>query len=229
MNETSESAEAVFDVRTCVCDAEVDEDCEWIQVTYNRVNRMIALIGDIPFKRLFTAQLQDLAETIIPRISLLRKHSLARKPDRIEELCTALVAATPSMTLLDLLGEVRDLLPEGVFDAVLGLRRQSICIPIPERHTEDAARVRSALQGLIDEAPDITYKDLYTKPSDSVSQEIKHALMEAHEAGILDKDGNDRCCAGPLDPASRCDPRTGKTCYLAPPTYEHCTIGSFDC
>ena len=82
-------ASAPFDVRNGIHEAELDD--ESIQLVYDAINRMVVLIGDIPFSRLFLAPIREIGPLVAPRVKMAARYGLLREPALVEQLIGELI------------------------------------------------------------------------------------------------------------------------------------------
>jgi hypothetical protein len=118
-----------FDVRTGIREAELDDEA--VQLTYDAINRMVVLIGDIPFDRLFVAPIQELAPLVLPRITVAARHRLLRAPAVVDQLMHELVSSAGSHTIGSFFVHSRHEVSSDISLLLRKLRREGVRIPLP--------------------------------------------------------------------------------------------------
>ena len=205
-----------FDIRDLVSDPEFDEKST--QCIYDTLNLTIFLIGDIPFRELFTLSLRVLIPRVFPRLRHAAHFGLIAHPDRVERLALKLLSEAPAFTVGDLFVRARTEIPRETFKTVARLRREGIRIPLPvaDGLTPDVSQQRSdALQGLLHAAPNFTFKDLFVVSRETADVGVVNAVQVVTAAGLFAWFKNDRCCET-VDGVDRCVDHDGSWCSLTP-------------
>ena len=147
------------------------EESDLVLASYDMVNRMVALIGDIKFEDLFQMPLSRLAdEHLHPKCEYAAGVQFPNRPFLIKSL----ERVTPHLETLknhhisfsEYLSQSSDVQDDRLLNALMGLRRAGLHIPAPAACTACPPGSGSSLQSLtnlLEYAGDVTYRDLYTK------------------------------------------------------------------
>jgi hypothetical protein len=218
---------APFDIRELVPGSENDEPR--VQLVYDTVNRMVVLIGDVPFRRLFSEPLAALGERVLARADEAVDGGLLDDEAAVREAVARLLTSASELTVGELFCREHHHLRREVVESTIAVRRLGIQIPIPGRGGE---RRRESLRRLLRTAPEVTFKDLFVKSGRDVGDETLRAIHAVKRVGLLGWFGNDRCCAkraGHDGIADLCSPNNGTWCNLTGMDDDLCSIGSDPC
>jgi hypothetical protein len=219
-----------FDVRHLVRDA--DKDNAIVQATYDTVNRMVALIGDVSFEDLFTMPWGRLMQRLTGNVGGVHARGLLSEtaaPTVREHLCR-LGEDFPEFTFASF-GGPQTLEDSGaVLDALTELWRQGVYFG----YAGGDPVLQEILGDLLDRAPGLTYCHVFTTPKAAVTEDVVDAVLDALEAGLLFEAINNRCCN------ERVTPQDCKTnfhyamCYCAANSTGACgttadVCGSYGC
>jgi hypothetical protein len=202
-----------FDIRRQVGNTESDDEC--IQCVYDdAINRMVILIGDIPFAQLFTLQMIKLVPLVQPQIRVAATFDLIEDPDEVAELADELSEEASRSTISEFFVLSRDQVPSRTRNLLIALRRQGIKIPLPLSDGSLTNARSDALQQLISVAPDLTFKRLFTDAQVNTPEPVVAALSAVQALGLLGWFKNDRCCKGMIAAAATMEFFEGGICTL---------------
>jgi hypothetical protein len=206
---------------------------EWdearVQLVYDTVNRMVVLVGEVPFKRLFTERISSLAEHVGSRVDDAVDAGLLDDGPAVSEAIHGVARAGGDHTVEELFAAGRHELGREVTESALALRRLGVQIPIPGLGGE---RKREAVRRLLGAAPAMTFTDLFVVPARDVDEETIRAIHGVKRAGLLGWFANDRCCArnaGHDGVADLCSPNNSTWCNLTGMDEDTCSVGSDPC
>jgi hypothetical protein len=225
------AAKPPFDIRDHVAHPELASDC--VQCVYDDINRMVILVGDIPFRRLFRTPMSQLVPVLRPRVAQAAGFGLIGDPGRVFGLSNELEQGAPRSTIADFYILSRRHVPRGVRDVLLQLRREGIRIPLPNAGGSDSTVRAEVIRRLLRAAPNFTFEKLYTVPKIHTSRAALEAIGFAKANALLGWGKNDYCCAhrvrGPFNQEDACLPQPDSECYLGGSTNSFCTAISDDC
>jgi len=219
-----------FDIRQLVPGSELDEPR--IQAVYDTVNRMVALIGDIPFSELFGAPLRTIARSAGPRVEPAENAGLLQDSGGLARLARQLGQHAGEATIGELFCASRTEVPARLVELLIKLRRFGMQIPMPAFNDGKSDQRRKALDRLLEVAPDLTFKELFTRAKADTSKNTVAAIARLRTLGRLAGFANDRCCihkVGPDSITDKCDFQSDKWCNLTGADGETCSIGSQAC
>jgi hypothetical protein len=98
---------------------------------YDAINRMVILIGDIPFEQLFTLEMRALVPLVRPQIRVAAIFDLIDDPDEVAELLDELREEASRSTISDFFVLSRVQVPSRTRDLLIALRRRGIKTPLP--------------------------------------------------------------------------------------------------
>lgn len=218
-----------YDIRDQIQDSELDADC--IQCVYDDINRMVILIGDIPFRRLFHKPMSELVPQVRARLGEAQRYGLLDDPAQTDRLAQALQQQAPELSIGAFYARSRGHVPRDVQAILIGLRRQGIRIPLPNAGGKEAKTRSRVVRRLVHDASDLTFKQYYTVAKRHLPHETRHALTFARQNALLGWGNNDRCCDhDKFTKLDFCRPRTDKFCALAldpAPTEHHGVLYGF--
>ena len=212
-----------FDTRDLIPGSENDND--HLQTRYDTANRMIVLIGKIPYQRLFTEKWGVVLPEIIGNIgggsdhSLLSEKSAGSVTDALNLLLSDWSDLSWSIYL------AQDYTPtnppsddplDRLYAIFVTLWQQGVYLPFLTGSKTKDARRRVALTNLHTITGMRTYEDTYRRrcpdsPSDWTKAEIA-ALKPGFDTGIIfDICPNERCCSSAL---GRCMPGNERDCCV---------------
>jgi hypothetical protein len=213
-----------FDVRDLVPGSELDND--HLQARYDTANRMILLIGDIPFQRFLTEKWESLLPQLENKVdSAIALDLIRERPDLpgldVKSCFQTLQSQYSSLSWREYTatkyrrgdaGREKQLDP--LYDVHVALWRQGIYLPNPMSCSTNNAQQSEAVETLLAVAGSRSYQAYYERlrqgaTSDWSREEIS-AVKKAMKAGVLfDICPNDRCCFEGI-----CDgPSFGKCCF----------------
>lgn len=219
-----------FDIRDAIPGAENDNEC--IQCIYDTINRMVVLIGDIPFRDLFRLPLAELIPMIFPRIQEAAGLGLIASQAEVEALVEQLHDMGGSLLIEELFVRSRSQIPFEVLEVLIQLRRNGIRIPLPISRGRDAAMRLVAVRQLLEVAADLTFTDLFIRTRQDTPQSVIEAVHSARAVGLFSWWQNDRCCdqgGGEVPSTDTCVDQDGMWCNLPPPSHSFCSISSDTC
>jgi hypothetical protein len=198
-----------FDVRDIVRGSELDND--HLQARYDTANRMMLLIGNIPFQRLFTENWGALLPEVAARVTDATNLSLLRDRADLPGLDVAsrfrlLLSQYPDMNWRSYTATNykrqdgdRDTGLDPLFDVHIALWRQGIYFPHPLGCLKCNTEQYEAMDALAAIAGSRTYQGYFERFLHGVSSDWKReeiaAVKRAMTAGVLfDPAPNDRCC-----------------------------------
>jgi len=215
-----------FDVRTHVPNSAHDDAC--IQCIYDTINRMVVLIGDLPFNQLFTQPMKEFVPVVRPRILTAASFGLIAHPDQVTTLADILAQQASLSTISDFFASPRSSFSAQIVSAFIALRRQGIRIPVPPSDSALTQDRREAVTQMISVAPTLTFEGLFTTVKETTPEPIIAALTTLQRFGLLAWFKNDRCCHGHVGAAATCEFAEGKLCILDGEQL-HCTLISDEC
>ena len=221
--------DSIFVIRSFVVGS--DRDDEITQAIYNSVNRLIALVGDIPFRELFESPISHLSESALANLARVAP-GLIRDPDSLRELFHQLAGIAGAATLGQLFSDSRPTADRRVLTLLIAIRRAGVRIPIPARHDGKAELRRLALTDLAKSAPDLTFREMFTRPRREVSNEVLSAIGRVKTLGLLSWFANDRCCVkggGHDGVADKCSFHKDLWCNLTGQDGDLCSLASDLC
>ena len=235
------AAKPPFDIRDLIPDSQLDSAA--IQALYDDVNRMVLLVGDIPFRRLFHTPMSRLVPEVAPRIQQAAAFGLMADPAGTLALAGQLQQQAAKQTVGDFFARSRREIGRGVLGILVGLRRQGIRVPLPNSGGDEAKARALVIRRLVRAAPNLTFLDLQARPRTHTSRATRNALHFAKANGLLGWQTNDRCCdhkgfdLGNKVFLDLCRPSTGTFCAYGTGTeqthrgvtYGICTAISDDC
>lgn len=217
--------ELPFDIRNYVPGAERDND--YIQAGYDTINRMVALIGDISFLELFGQELGEIATRLTSKVPLAAQFGLIKHPDVVLDLLCSL--SQVNLSLQQLIDNGYDETFQGVYDTIQDLWRQGIYFPKPTGYAGKDAKLQKALRGLLEQAGNFSYQQLFDTAAKDLPQATLNAIQRSNRGGVIFLSGNGRCCS--CDDAGVCGCTPGNpndNCTMIPGT-NSCTSTSTKC
>jgi hypothetical protein len=168
-----------FDVRRHVTSRDVERDNAQVHAAYETVNRMVGLIGDVPFQDLFLLHWQ----TLMPRLraNVDRIEGQVSDSDTIRAQLDLLGSKYPQLTFATFGWQPSPGVEDEGRDALEELWRQGIHLGFAGGDTQQTA----ALVRLLALAPTLTYHDAHTKPESKYSPEVGEAIRAAMKSGVL--------------------------------------------
>lgn len=188
-----------FDVRDGIPDADLHD--EPVQGVYDAINRMVVLIGNIPFKELFLMPIRQLAAIAKPQVRLAAEFGLLLGRDTVEKLIDDLVATAGSATVGEFYVKSRDQVAPETLLTLRRLRRHGVRIPLPVSDRTNQEARQAALTELLEADPDRTFLSLFQQLAPSSSRARK-AVRQARQMGLLGWFSNDLCCSKQEDDES---------------------------
>jgi hypothetical protein len=221
--------DSTLDIRSLIAGSDQDDDI--IQAVYNSVNRLIALVGDVPFRELFESPIRDVAASALASLERVAT-GLIKDPASLRELIQQLVRIGGEATLGELFSDSRQTADPQVLTQLIAIRRAGLRIPIPARHDGKAEQRRLALADLVKLVPKLTFRQMFTRPKKDVSNEVLNAIGRVKTLGLLSWFANDRCCikgAGHDGVADKCSFHKDLWCNLTGMDGDLCSIASDLC
>ncbi|HZT41799.1 MAG TPA: hypothetical protein VFA07_06400 [Chthonomonadaceae bacterium] len=163
-----------------------------LQADFDTIDRMVALIGDIPFEELFARPLAVVLTRIQANVCRARP-GLIKHPGEVQELLDALVEMTGDRSFCELVHCKRGEYPEGVDTALYTLvQRHGIHFPLTNYYRPK--NYRRALRDLIEYAGKRTYLDVFRKCQCKLPQNEKSALYYAWKERLIQLGDSSFCC-----------------------------------
>jgi hypothetical protein len=217
-----------FDIRALIPDADQDE--ARIRAVYDTINRMVVLIGDLPFSVLFSAPLRIVIRHATPSIERAATAGLLPKPDVLAGLALEVSRDASGLTVSDLFSATRAEIPPTLIEALIKIRRSGVQIPIPAFNDRKSSQRRQALERLVALAPELTFRDLFIRSKQDAGVRVANAVARLRTLGLFSWINNDRCCIHSRTRVSdKCDFQTDKWCNLTGQDGEICSIASQGC
>ena len=221
-----------FEVRESI--EEADLDSEEIQGVYDAINRMVVLIGKIPFKDLFRTPVSKLAGKVGPRVRDAAELGLLKEPAIVEALIRELATREKAATIGDFFVKSRDQINPETHIVLRKLRRHGLRLPLPIHDRRKQKARQAALNKFVTQAGEWTFLDLFTKSADKMPRAFQSALRNVRLLGLLGWWNNDRCCdvgGGGGGIKDACVVNTGTFCSISqsPVTRGLCTAASDIC
>jgi hypothetical protein len=217
-----------FDVRTLVPDS--DEGDAAVQATYDTINRMVVLIGDIPFSQLFSLPMREFVLRVRPRIQTAASLGLIVDANQITELADTLQNLASESTISSFFASPRSSFSVQAVQTLIALRRHGIRIPVPTATDDVLTRAREeALIQLSSVAPTLTFQGLFTTAKSLALQPVIVALTTVKQLGLLAWPSNDMCCRGRIGESAVCEFREGKLNILTGEGLSFCSLISDEC
>jgi hypothetical protein len=166
-----------FDIRDYVPGSNNDPDS--LQHEYDRINRTILLVGDIPLSKLLKIPLSQLIDECEPHLRRLPDYGLVINADQSDAFIRNLRSVASGETLESLLTRPQSPSLNALIDAL-----STFVIPLPAHGVDEQSRQRRAagIHKLIDMAPSLTLKDLLTRGRESVPEDVLAAIHEVRDA-----------------------------------------------
>jgi hypothetical protein len=203
-----------FDVRRLVRCRDVTRDNALVQAAYDTVNRMVGLIGDVPFQDLFLLPWKTLMPRLRANVDRIEgRHDGAGVPnaDAVRERFSLLGSKYPQLTFATFGWQPSPGVEDKGRDALEELWRQGIYLGFAGGDAQQTA----ALVRLLALVPTLTYHDVHTKPASSVSPEAGCAVRTALASGIMFLPTNNYCCFTNANGTKTCRFKTGEACTCA--------------
>lgn len=181
----------VFDVRTMKSLAYDGPDNDMIEAAYDTVNRMVILIGDIPFKTLFTSPWIQLSLSC--RIQDAEAAGLLNDPEAVWNAFDVLEASGRMSWSSYINGDVYREGDDEISLAHRALDRQGIFLPHLRGRTSTNKKVMTTLNTLIEKAPELTYFHVLTQSIGNL--EALDAVRDAVKLAIIMIPANHKCCS----------------------------------
>lgn len=161
-----------------------------VEAAYDTVNRMMLLVGDIPFGKLYTSPWVQL--TLSCNIPDLQAAGLLNDPAAVYDAFDVLEAAGHMSWSTYINGDVYRTGDDPVSQALSVLSRQGI--NFPRIHPRPSINKKSmvALNNLVNVAPDLTYFRIFTESIPDF--EKLDAVRAAVRNVIIDVPANNKCC-----------------------------------
>jgi hypothetical protein len=219
-----------FEVRHLVRDAEKDNAI--VQATYDTVNRMVALIGDVSFEDLFTTPWGPLMQRLTGNVDQIHARGLLSEAGAptVREQLYRMGEDFPEFTFATFGGQHTLEGGEAVLDALMELWRHGVYFG----YAGGDPVLQEILADLLDRAPGLTYCHVFTTPKAAVTEDVVDAILAALEAGLLFEAINNRCCNERVMP-NDCKTRFfNAMCYCAANSTGACgttadVCGSYGC
>ncbi|MGD0830619.1 MAG: hypothetical protein ABR907_06735 [Terracidiphilus sp.] len=212
---SSSNSPLPFDIRDRVPESELDE--ESIQLVYDAVNRMIVLIGEIPFSRLFLAPFRQLAALVEQRVGAAASFGLLREAEQVRHLLRQLSQQSGDATIASFFVSSRDQVAPETSLLLRRLRRHGVRIPLPVSDCTELEARQHVIDELVRVFPDGTFLALFDPRPNQLTPEVRHAIHHARLLGLFSWWVNDRCC--------RCETYGGLptdcNCYYSPGNWCH--------
>lgn len=202
-----------FDIRRQAGDTESDDEC--IQCVYDAINRMVILIGDIPFEQLFTLRMRAFIPLVRPQIRVGAIFDLIDDPEETADVADELREEAGGSTISDFFALSREQVPSRTRNLLIALRRRGIKIPLPLSDGSLTEARSAALQQLISVAPSLTFKRLFTDAQVNTPAPVVAALSAVQALGLFKWFSNDRCCKGMIGATATMQFFEGGLCFLA--------------
>jgi hypothetical protein len=179
-----------FDVRTQPSLAYDGIENDMTEAAYDTVNRMMVLMGDIPFGELFTTPWVKLSLSC--RVPDLHAAGLLNDPAAVYSAFDVLEAAGQSSWSSYINGDVYREGDDDISKALASMNRQGIYLPRLHPVASKNKRSMIALNELVDVASDLTYFQLFTE---SISDYARlDAVRNAIKCSIIALPPNGKCC-----------------------------------
>ena len=161
-----------------------------IEAAYDTVNRMMLLIGDIPFGKLFTTPWVQLSLTC--NVPDAQAAGLLNDPAAVYNAFDQLEAAGSMSWQSYINGDIYREGDDAVGEALKVLNRQGIILPRLYAKPSTNKKTMLALNELIEKAPELTYMGVFTEsiPDYSKLEAVRAAIR--HEVPGVPPNG--KCC-----------------------------------
>jgi hypothetical protein len=179
-----------FDVRTIPSLAYDGVEDDMTEAAYDNVNRMMALMGDIPFGELFSTPWVKLSLSC--RVPELQAAGLLNDPAAVYSAFDVLEAAGNTSWASYINGDVYREGDDEVSMALKSLNRQGIYLPRLHPVASKNKRSMMALNELVDLASDLTYFQLFTESIPDYAR--LDAVRNAIKCSIIHLPPNGKCC-----------------------------------
>lgn len=191
-----------------------------VELSFATVNRMANLTLNISFREYFTDPLTRVLDRLLQNLDAMPKEYLIRPWE--QSLVDARETVRGYLEKFKALGDtsMAELIHGGFqedhkehYDVLRNLRRQGIYILTPPTicSCQDGSvslDLQQALEGLLQHAPDLTYRDLYTLRKSEVSRQAVTAVSYALKAGLIYPLNTQQCCCR----GSACFPTSYGSC-----------------
>ena len=219
-----------FDIRKSVCNPDASKKS--IQDSYDEINLMIKLFGDLNFKKLFTTNLYELSKIMKKRLDDGDKEVSKKQLQNWKTFFQYASKKYAKYTLSDLVTVKNKQASQTLFKLIKNISPSGLSnFVIPPTSNDEQLYFRSlVMMNLTNVLSKVKLIDIYTLRRDD-SIPTPYIIEQTKIIGLWWNSNNDRCCKrGGAHRSDQCITKSKRFCKMDdPPHSHHCVSASDNC